>query len=171
MIMSLWWWAFGLVVGLVVMEPWSRWVHGQLWHGRFERWHASHHRPREGRFEANDWLSFGHALLSVPMWVVPMLVAPAPGWDFVWGFAWGMSAFGIMYAVFHDGLAHGRLPVGRLRRVRWLARVAAAHRTHHATGGPPFGFFLGPQELRRHRAARVVATPDAQGEPPRRDPS
>jgi beta-carotene 3-hydroxylase len=58
--------------------------------------------------------------------------------------------------VVHDGLVHGRLPVGFLRRSAYLRRVVAAHRVHHARGGAPYGLFLGPWVLRRDASRRKM---------------
>jgi hypothetical protein len=55
---------------------------------------------------------------------------------------------------------HKRLPVGPLARVPWLREVARAHRVHHAraAGGSPYGLFLGPLELARHRRLTPAPT-------------
>ena len=61
----------------------------------------------------------------------------------------GISCFGMAYLVTHEGMVHQRFPVGPLKRVPMLRRIAAAHSLHHAQrfGGKPWGLFLGPQEI------------------------
>ncbi|MBI5609106.1 MAG: sterol desaturase family protein [Deltaproteobacteria bacterium] len=157
----------------LAMEFWARFLHGQVWHRHLWWAHASHHRTRTGFFEFNDVFAVLHAGVAVG------LIAwgeAGQGWAALGGPRWwalamgaGMTAFGAAYFVVHDGLAHGRLPVQFLARVRWLRRLRNAHRAHHRGGrqedGPPFGLFLGPQELKKasraarlqHRQARAAA--------------
>ncbi|CAN1189685.1 Beta-carotene hydroxylase 2, chloroplastic [Linum perenne] len=56
------------------------------------------------------------------------------------------------YVFVHDGLVHGRFPVGPISNVPYLGKVAAAHRLHHAGkfNGVPYGLFLGPQVSHTH---------------------
>ncbi len=144
------------------MEPWSRLVHRALWHGVLYRVHRTHHPPPGSpptRLEANDVFSILHA--------IPGVVALYLGFN-AWegwaaalaaGVGAGMSLYGVAYMVVHDGLVHRRLPLGALRRWRLLRRVAAAHEVHHRSGGPPYGLFLGPQELRARAVQRRAAEP------------
>jgi beta-carotene 3-hydroxylase len=46
---------------------------------------------------------------------------------------------------------HERLPMRSLLALRIFRRIRGAHLVHHRTGGPPYGLFLGPRELTRHR--------------------
>jgi beta-carotene 3-hydroxylase len=153
-----------LVTGVLVaalMEGWAAWLHGKLWHGPLWPAHRSHHppppapgqRPPSG-WEFNDIFGLCHAMVAAPliMWgLTPPFDLPQ---QLALGVGMGMTAFGLAYGVVHDGLVHGRLPVGFLRRSAFLRRVAAAHRVHHKLGGPPFGLFCGPWALRRHAARR-----------------
>jgi beta-carotene 3-hydroxylase len=52
-----------------------------------------------------------------------------------------MTAFGLAYAVVHDGFVHGRLPVGVLGRVPYFRRLREAHLAHHRSNGGPYGLF------------------------------
>ena len=137
---------------MVAMEPWSRIVHQHLWHRSLYTVHKTHH-PTPGMarptLEANDAFVLMHA--------APAMALVAAGW-FGWvegvagqvllGMGIGMTLFGLAYTIVHDGLAHGRLPVAFLARSRWLRRIRAAHEIHHRDGGPPYGFFAGPRELK-----------------------
>ena len=81
----------------------------------------------------------------------------------------GMTLYGLVYAVVHDGLTHRRAPWpwrGTPRR-GYLARLVQAHRLHHAVetkhGTVSFGFLWAPRpedlkaELKRRGHAGVRA--------------
>ena len=149
--------AIGAIVALVfaaAMEPWARLLHGRVWHGRLWGVHRSHHEPRLGWFEQNDVLSALHAPIAAALVVVGCQLVPGALGAALIGAGTGMTLFGVAYLVVHDGLVHKRLPVRFLARIPWLKRVRRAHLVHHSTGGPPYGLFLGPQELARSSAAR-----------------
>lgn len=141
------------MAGLVGMEAvaWAshRWImHGPLW-----ILHASHHRPRKGRFEANDWFGVFFSLPSIAFIALGALGAPdAPGsWGrpVILGLGLGMATYGALYVLFHDALVHGRF--GRLPAPRnaYLARLVRTHRLHHAClerdGARHFGFLWAPR--------------------------
>lgn len=149
----------------VLMEAWAAIMHGKLWHGVLWPTHRSHHRgpgdvaeaPRPAHgLEFNDVFGLLHALLAAPMMAWGMHVPVGAGRAAALGISIGMSAYGLAYALVHDGMVHQRLPLGVLKRSRTLRRVAAAHRVHHRTGGPPFGLFSGPWVLRRAAARRAA---------------
>ncbi len=149
-----------LAVGLPVafgMEGWARVLHGRLWHGVLWRFHESHHVEQPGYFELNDLFAVFHAAVAIPMMLYGC-VGPE-GWarEALFGLSLGMTAFGLSYAVVHDGLVHGRLPVAFLRRSAWIRRIEAAHKVHHRDGEAPYGLFRGPAEVRRIAAARRAA--------------
>jgi beta-carotene 3-hydroxylase len=146
-----------LLVGLPVaamMEPWSAFVHGRVWHGPLWGWHRSHHEPRVGRFEKNDVFAVLHAPPAIAMILYGCLGAPGLLREVLFAVGLGMTAFGLSYSVVHDGLIHGRLPVAFLGRSRFFRRIVAAHEVHHVRGEEPYGLFLGPAELRRRAAKR-----------------
>ncbi|XRB05396.1 beta-carotene 3-hydroxylase [Pycnococcus provasolii] len=134
--------------GAVGMEMWARWAHRELWHDAWWNYHESHHRPREGMFEANDIF----AVINAP---VAMALTAYGFWHegifagACFGAGLGITLFGIGYMFVHDGLVHRRFPVGPIADVPYMKRVAAAHTLHHAEkyNGVPWGLFLGPQEL------------------------
>ncbi len=141
-----------LVAGLPVllgMEAWARLLHDKLWHGPLWSLHASHHLPRSGPFERNDAFAVLHALLAIPMMLYGCVGPAGLLREALFGISLGMTGFGLSYAVVHDGLVHGRLPVAFLRRWAWIRRIEAAHKVHHRDGAAPYGLFRGPEELRR----------------------
>lgn len=132
------------IAGLVGMEAlaWAshRWImHGPLW-----VLHASHHRRREGRFEANDWFGVFFALPSIAL-----IATGVSGHPVLLGLGLGMTTYGLFYILFHDALVHGRF--GRLPspRIAYLARLVRSHRLHHAClerdGARHFGFLWAPK--------------------------
>lgn len=135
------------LAALVGMEGVAWATHRYLMHGPLWCVHKSHHEPRAGRFELNDLFAAYFALPSMAL-----IAVGTPGW---WGHAawapalWlglGMTAYGAIYAMFHDGLVHGRfrspLPL------RLMKRLVQAHRLHHAIatrdGAVSFGFLWAP---------------------------
>ena len=147
--------AFVASVVVALMEPWSRFVHRALWHGVLEPIHRTHHRPLDAPptwLEGNDVFAVIHALATTTAFAVGAFVLE--GWSaaLVLGVATGVTLYGVAYVVVHDGLVHRRLPLGFLAEARWLRRIRAAHEVHHRDGGPPYGLFAGPAELRGVRA-------------------
>lgn len=150
------------------MDLWAALLHGRVWHGRLWSIHRSHHEPRRGALELNDWLSLLHAPFAIALILYGCAAEPGVRRELAFGVGVGMTAFGLAYLVVHDGLVHGRLPVPGLSRWRWLRRIASAHRVHHTgrAAGAPYGLFTGPRELERAvrlaragRPARITAPP------------
>src|SRR5689334_18899592 len=103
-----------------------RWImHGPGWF-----LHASHHRHRDGLFEAND--------LYALIFAVPSIVLLWGGVQSDWG-SWavwvgaGIAAYGAIYFGFHDVIVHKRLSHRYLPRSDYMKRIIQAHRLHHAT--------------------------------------
>ena len=154
----------------IAMDLWAALLHERVWHGPLWPVHRSHHATRRGRFEHNDLLSALHAPVAVAFILYGCVGSPGIMREVLYGVGIGMTAFGVAYVVMHDGVVHGRLPVRALLRIPYFRHVARAHRAHHAgiEGGPPYGLWLGPRELARHRkVTRARSTAIA----PRRDPS
>jgi len=140
----------------VFMELWAMVLHGLLWHGPWWGSHRSHHSPQDGWLERNDLFSVIHALIAMGLIIYGCEATPSVSALLCVATGFGMTTFGVAYFVVHDGLIHGRLPVHFLSRFSYLRRVRNAHRVHHMREHlPPFGLFLGPQELKwRARHAR-----------------
>jgi beta-carotene 3-hydroxylase len=138
------------------MDGWAALLHRVVWHGRLWSVHRSHHAPRRGSFERNDALSLLHAPAAIVLVLYGCAGPPGLAREVLFGAGIGMTAFGIAYLLVHDGLVHARLPVRFLVRLPTLRAIVDAHRRHHASpaGGPPYGLFFGPRELRKARASR-----------------
>ncbi len=157
---------------VMAMEGVAYIAHRWVMHGFGWRLHASHHRPRTGRFEAND--------LYALIFATPSFLLILGGVHLGWG-AWatwvgaGIAAYGAIYFGFHDVIVHRRLDHRHVPRSRYMKRIVQAHRLHHAVetreGTVSFGFLWAPPaeqlkaELMRRGRAGVRAP--AQPEPTR----
>lgn len=164
------------LIALIGMEvvAWAshRWImHGPLW-----VLHRSHHEPRRGHFEVNDLFAVMFALPAIGMF----WLGTDRGWSWMVWAAAGVTAYGGLYAIVHDGLVHQRWPFRIVPRHGYLRQLVQAHRLHHAVHGKhsavSFGF-LAPQdvrrlaqELRRRRAHELEARPEIGPVRPRKEP-
>jgi len=150
-------WIVLAVSAFLVMEPITAATHRWVMHGIGEFLHRSHHRPRNTRWEANDWYPVMFAA------VANMALFAGFNWD---GFgslvpvAIGVTMYGAAYATVHDVYIHGRLGWFSGRPIAVLERLADAHRIHHLYSAAPYGMLLPivPAEL-RDRAARTTRNP------------
>lgn len=139
---------------VVAMECVAALVHRHIMHGSGWGWHRSHHEPKNGVLEKNDLYALVFAAISFVLFALSARI-----WPLLWWVGLGMTVYGILYAVLHDGLVHRRFPIGRVPRNQYLKRLIQAHRLHHAVhrkdGAVSFGFLYAPpvrqlrDELRR----------------------
>ncbi|MGE4323610.1 MAG: beta-carotene hydroxylase [Sphingobium sp.] len=142
---------------LGAMEGFAYVMHRWVMHGPGWFLHASHHRPRTGRWEANDLYFVIFALPSILL----LLGGVHGGWG-GWATAVGsgIAAYGAIYLAFHDIIVHRRVPHRLVPRSRYLKRIIQAHRLHHAVetkdGCVSFGFLVAPppDALKRALARR-----------------
>jgi len=121
------------------MEAFAWVMHRHVMHGPLWCWHRSHHEPPHGAFELNDLFAVTFAMPAI---LFIWLGVNVSSWWLPLGL--GITAYGAIYAVFHDGLVHQRFRVPLDgRRSFWRARIQA-HRIHHAVttkeGCVSFGF-------------------------------
>lgn len=165
-------WIGGLVVAplaFAATEVLAIVVHRHWMHGGGWGWHRSHHEPRretDGYFERNDWYAVVFSAAAALLFVWAGVVGSA----LLWWVGAGITAYGLAYAVVHDGMVHGRIPGLRWtgRQGGYLGRLVEAHRLHHAVrdrdDGISFGFLWAPpverlrDDLRARTAARHAAT-------------
>ncbi len=117
-----------------------RWVmHGFMWF-----LHASHHRARTGAFEANDWFA---AIFAMPA-IACIAFGVYGGMPVLVWVGAGITAYGAIYAGFHDVLVHRRVKHSWNPQGRYLKRIVQAHRLHHVVeskhGTVSFGFLWAP---------------------------
>ncbi|MBE7218826.1 MAG: sterol desaturase family protein [Caulobacteraceae bacterium] len=140
------------------MELFAWATHRYLMHGRWGwGWHASHHvepigggHERRG-FELNDLFAVVFAAPAVLLF----WLGSHPGWGAATAAAVGVTGYGVMYGVVHDGLVHHRWPFRLTPRRGYAKRLVQAHRLHHSTlgreGAVSFGFLYAP-EVRKLKA-------------------
>jgi len=154
-----------LFVGTILaMEGVAYAAHRWVMHGPGWFLHKSHHEPRTGRFEANDWYAAIFALSSIAL----LYLGVHGGWG-VWAI-WvgaGIAAYGAIYFGFHDVIVHKRLDHRYLPKSDYMKRIVQAHRLHHVveskSGTVSYGFLWAPRpealkaELNRRDRAGVRA--------------
>ncbi len=146
--------AAGAFVGMEVFA-WA--VHRYVMHSRWGwGWHESHHTPHDRVLEKNDWFAVVFAAPAILLF----LLGHAPGWGAAWWAGLGVTAYGVMYAVVHDGLVHGRFPFRLVPRSGYAKRLVQAHKLHHATrgrdGAVSFGFLYAPDVRKLKARLRVL---------------
>ena len=130
---------------VLLMEGFAYAMHRWIMHGPLWSLHRSHHEPREGFWERNDW--FG-VIFAVPSILLIFAGTQLGLWP---GLAWiglGIALYGLIYFVFHDWLVHERIPSRYVPRSRYMKRIVQAHKLHHAVnskhGTVSFGFLWAP---------------------------
>jgi len=129
---------------LAVMEVVAYVTHRWAMHGFLWNLHKSHHEPRGGRFEKNDWFAVMGAIPSIAL----ILWGSVNGFNAVWWIGMGIAGYGAVYFGFHDILVHRRVRHGWNPQQRYLKRIVQAHRLHHVIesrqGTVSFGFLYAP---------------------------
>ncbi len=154
-------WLYNALIVLftvAAMEIIAALAHKYIMHGWGWGWHLSHHEPHSSRFELNDLYAVFFALLAI--------VLIGLGSRGVWPLQWigaGMTLYGVLYFMVHDGLVHQRWPFRYVPRRGYLRRLYMAHRLHHAVRGREgcvsYGFLYAPpvaklQAILRQRHGR-----------------
>jgi beta-carotene 3-hydroxylase len=128
---------------IIGMEVFAYLVHRYVMHGRFGwRLHKDHHEPSDGWLERNDLYAVFLAAIVMSFFIAGTTIWPlAP-------IAIGMTLYGLIYFIVHDGLVHKRWPFRHIPRRGYLRRLYQAHKLHHATkgrtGAVSFGFLYAP---------------------------
>lgn len=137
------------IAAIIAMEGVAYVAHRWIMHGPGWFLHASHHRPRNGWFEANDLYAVLFAIPSI------LLLWAGVGLGLGAGYAWagaGIAAYGAIYFGFHDVIIHRRLKHHYVPRSAYMKRIVQAHRLHHAVetkeGSVSFGFLVAPSVAR-----------------------
>lgn len=134
----------GLVIGSVVFMEWfATWSHRHIMHGWGWGWHKSHHEPHDHALEKNDFYAVVFAGVAILLFL-----AGETWWRPLTWIGLGVTIYGFLYFVLHDGLVHQRWPFKYIPRKGYLKRVYQAHRLHHAVKGKDgcvsFGFVYAP---------------------------
>jgi beta-carotene 3-hydroxylase len=133
------------VATIAAMEGVAYAAHRWVMHGPGWFLHASHHRPRTGAFEANDWYAAIFATPSILLFLWGIGLGHGAGYAWVGG---GIAAYGAIYFGFHDVIVHQRLRHRHVPRSAYMKRIVQAHRLHHAVetkaGAVSYGFLWAP---------------------------
>jgi beta-carotene 3-hydroxylase len=150
-----------LIATVIGMELFAWAAHKYIMHGWGWAWHRDHHEPHDGVLERND-------LYAVVFSVIVIAMFTAGGWwsPLLWWIAMGITIYGLIYMLVHDGLVHQRFMRWVPRR-GYAKRLVQAHKLHHATsgkeGGVSFGFiFAGDPVKLKARLREQVAAKRAQ---------
>jgi len=139
-----------VIGGIIGMEVFAWFIHKYVMHGPGWGWHESHHTETEGLFEKNDLYAVVFSFIAATLFIISSM-----GISWLWYVALGLTIYGILYGVVHDGLVHRRLPFPRKARGKYMKRLVQAHRLHHAAhtkdGCVSFGFIWAP-DVRKLKA-------------------
>lgn len=142
------------------MEVFAWAMHRYVMHGIGWAWHRDHHEPHDHALERNDLYAVVFGTIVVALFTIGYFYSLA-----LWWAAMGITVYGAIYTVIHDGIVHQRW-------FRWVPkrgyakRLVQAHKLHHATvgrdGGVSFGFVVARDptrlkaELKRQKQAGIA---------------
>lgn len=137
-----------------LMEAVAWATHKYVMHGFLWNLHESHHLPRHGALEKNDWFGLFFSIVAVVIFAAGYFVGP-----FFTAVGVGVTGYGFAYLFLHDILTHKRFGIHIKPDSGYLRAVLRSHRVHHARrtkeGGVSFGFLV-PVRTSRQRSARSV---------------
>ncbi|MFQ5634146.1 MAG: sterol desaturase family protein [Gammaproteobacteria bacterium] len=156
---------FAIVIATFMAMEGVAWAtHKYVMHGFLWSLHESHHRPRRGLFELNDLFAFYFALPSILfIWLGVNVSEP------LLYVGIGMTAYGAMYFIFHDGIVHRRMGFRYRAGNPYMKRIIHAHWVHHAwnekEGAVSFGFLYARPAAKlqdeQRRIKEMVANTDS----------
>ncbi len=137
--MTVWQIVLTVVLSAAAMEAVAWAAHRYIMHGPAWAWHRDHHEPHDGTLEKNDLFAIVGTVSALALFTAGWW------WEPLWWVAVGVTVYGAIYTLIHDGLVHQRFWSWSPRR-GYAKRLVQAHRLHHATvgkeGGVSFGFVL-----------------------------
>ncbi|WP_236261833.1 beta-carotene hydroxylase [Pantoea sp. Aalb] len=130
-----------------MMEIIATLTHKYIMHGCGWNLHLSHHKKHTNKLELNDiyaiFFSF-IAIILIYLGIVGKLILELIGI--------GITTYGILYFIFHDGIVHQRWTIHYTPNKGYLKRIYIAHLMHHTTnkkeGCISFGFIYAPPILK-----------------------
>jgi beta-carotene 3-hydroxylase len=125
-------------------------AHKYVMHGFLWNLHESHHQPRTGPLELNDWFGVFFSVVAMGVFTAGYVVSPV--WTAV---GVGITGYGLAYLFLHDILTHKRFGIHIKPKSGYLRAVLRSHRIHHARrtkeGGVSFGFLVPVKTTGRQR--------------------
>jgi beta-carotene 3-hydroxylase len=146
-----------VLAALIGMEFVAWYSHKYIMHGWGWSWHRDHHEPHDKALEKNDLFAVVFGLICTVMYIAGSL-----WWEWLWWVAVGVTLYGVIYTLVHDGLVHQRY-FRWVPRKGYAKRLVQAHKLHHATigkeGGVSFGFIFArdPAKLKAELKAQREA--------------
>ena len=136
-----------VLIVFLIMEGVAFYTHKYVMHGFLWYLHKSHHRPREGMFEKNDWFVF--------LFAIPSILCIYSGYHNDTVLLWvgvGIACYCPAYFIFHDIIVHRRIKIKYKFSSRYMKRMIRAHQLHHSTSEKDdalsFGFLYVPKDLK-----------------------
>ena len=136
-----------VLIVFLIMEGVAFYTHKYVMHGFLWYLHKSHHRPREGMFEKNDWFVF--------LFAIPSILCIYSGYHNDTALLWvgvGIACYCPAYFIFHDIIVHRRIKIKYKFSSRYMKRMIRAHQLHHSTSEKDdalsFGFLYVPKDLK-----------------------
>ena len=136
-----------VLIVFLIMEGVAFYTHKYVMHGFLWYLHKSHHRPREGMFEKNDWF--------VVLFAIPSILCIYSGYHNDTALLWvgvGIACYCPAYFIFHDIIVHRRIKIKYKFSSRYMKRMIRAHQLHHSTSEKDdalsFGFLYVPKDLK-----------------------
>ncbi len=132
-----------ILITTISVELFSWFLHKYVFHGPLWFIHKTHHdRTVHSALELNDIFSLIFAIISIVLiyvgWFAPSPVHLSIGL--------GITLYGFIYFIIHDGLIHQRYSSWNKTTNAYLKQVQRAHQRHHMhpnkTPSEEFGLFL-----------------------------
>ena len=153
------------LAAFLFMEGFAWFTHKYVMHGFMWVWHKSHHEPRPGIFELNDLFA---VVFAAP--AIAGIYLGVHGLPPLLPIGLGITAYGAVYFMFHDGLVHRRYKVPMNGKSKFWKRLIQAHRIHHAVGTKEgcvsFGFLIAPPVRQLKAELANVQLKSSTTEPP-----
>ena len=163
-----------IVIATVAAMEWVAWSsHKYIMHGWGWGWHRDHHESHDNVLEKNDLYGVVGAVMAMSSFAIgsPLVLGEAAWWPAIW-IGVGITIYGVIYTLIHDGLVHQRY-FRYVPKRGYFKRLVQAHKLHHATigkeGGVSFGFIWAEDpaklkaELRRQREAGIAVVRESAG--------
>jgi len=112
-----------VIAAIIGMEIFAWIIHKYVMHGPGWAWHESHHTETKGLFEKNDLYAVVFSFIAAGFFIIGSM-----GVSWLWYVGLGLTIYGILYGVVHDGLVHRRLPFPRKARGIYLKRLVQARK-------------------------------------------
>jgi beta-carotene 3-hydroxylase len=117
-----------ILLTLIGMELFSWFIHKYLFHGPLWFIHKSHHaRTLHSSLEFNDLFSLMFASVSIAL----IYIGVHQSSDIHLAVGIGITIYGLVYFLVHDGLIHQRYPLWNKTSNAYIKQVQRAHQRHH----------------------------------------